>query len=277
MSTTSELEKLGMRSALLQNSAGDYVGPNLESMTYALDGATVDQSSGVWRINHAAMDKRGYPGTMITYAAVPTSTLKGTAPKRYADMIRWMSTDAQVYGADAGQLPDGYLALTEPMKAQAAKVADAVEKQTGTPPIPPKNHDPLPRPKDPTPKDPHTPNPDQPHTPRQVQPRPGTTTTAPNNGKTGPTTPVATPSGSGTQQPVQAIGSPKPVSAITKGESLGWLTWGIPALLLAGLLAGVASPGIRLIAQPGHPVRRVLGAGGNYLASLIRRGRRRNS
>jgi hypothetical protein len=76
LSVTSELAKLGMRSALLQNSAGEFVGPNVESMTYALDGATVDQSSGVWRINHAAMDKRGYPGTMITYAAVPTSTLR---------------------------------------------------------------------------------------------------------------------------------------------------------------------------------------------------------
>lgn len=282
VSTTSELAKAGMRAALLQNSQGDFVGPNVESMTYALDGAVADQSTGVWRIDPGVMDKRGYPGTMISYAEVPTSTLKAVDATRYADTLRWMSTDAQQYGQESGQLPDGYLALTEPMRAQTAKVALAVENQTGTPPIPPKNQDPLPPPKDPTPNDPQTPNPDQPgHTPGQGQLPPGTpsgtNTTAPNNGKTGPTTPVVTPSGSGTKQPVLATGSTKPVSAITKGESLGWLAWGLPALLLAGLLAGVASPGIRLIAQPGHPVRRGISAGGNYVAGLLRRGRRRNS
>jgi hypothetical protein len=284
LTVTSEVEKTGMRSALLQNSAGEFVAPNTESLYYALDGATVDTSSGAWRINHAAMDKRGYPGTMITYAAVPTTTLKGQSPKRYADTLRWIANEGQQYGPEPGQLPDGYLALTDPMKEQVAKVADAVENQTGTVPIPPDHQDPLPPPKDPTPDDPQTNNPDDPtNTPgqSQIQPPPGdTNTTAPSsdNGKTSntPTTPGATPSAAGTKQPALATGSTKPVSAITKGESLGWLAWGIPALLMAGLLAGVASPGIRVIAQPDHPVRRGVIAGGNYLAGLARRGRRRN-
>jgi len=75
---------------------------------------------------------------------------------------------------------------------------------------------------------------------------------------------------------VLAGGSIKPVSQTTQGESLGWLAWGIPALLVAGLAAGVASPGIRVIAQPGHPIRRGLASGGSFLAALFRRGRRRN-
>jgi hypothetical protein len=279
LSTTSELAKAGMQTALLQNTAGEFVGPTVESMTYALDGATVDQSSGVWRINHPAMDKRGYPGTMISYAMVPTATLKGAAPKRYADTLRWLSTDAQSYGPEAGQLPDGYLALTDPMKEQAARVADAVEQQTGTPPIPPMNHDPLPGPKDPTPNDPAANQPGQ-TTPGSSGTGTGTGTgtgAAGTNSRPGsaPTTPGTSPSAGNTKPPLQAAGT-KPASAATQGESLGWLTWGIPALLLAGLTAGVASPGIQLVAQPGHPVRRGVVAGGSYIAGLLRRGRRRS-
>ena len=285
LSTTSELEKVGMRSALLQNSDGAYVGPNFQGMSYALDGATVDQKSGVWKINYSAMDKRGYPGTMITYAAVPTSTLKGESPKRYADTLRWISTEGQVYGVESGQLPEGYLALTDTMREQTAKVAAAVENQIGKPVIPPGGQDPVDDDEDPTPDDPPTPN--NPDDPGQTTAPPqnngdgtgnGTESNDDNGNQPGgtPTTPGATPSaGTPSKNPPQASGSTKPVSATTQGESLGWLAWGIPALLVAGLAAGVASPGIRLIAQPGHPVRRGLVAGGSYIASLLRRGRRR--
>lgn len=83
----------------------------------------------------------------------------------------------------------------------------------------------------------------------------------------GKTTPSGQPTGPATCRP----------GPVTKGESLGWLSWGIPALLLGGLLAGVASPGLRIVAQPGHPVWRGIGAAGNYLARFVRRGRRRGS
>lgn len=300
LAVTSEVEKAGLRTALLENSAGEFVAPNTQSLHYALDGATVDKS-GAWRINHAAMDKRGYPGAMITYAAVPTTTLKDRSPMWYAETLRWIANEGQQYGPQAGQLPDGYLALTEPMKEQTLKVADAVEKQTGNPPVPPKDSDPLPPKDDPTPDDPETPNPDDPDHPDNpddpADPDPadpddsgngtgtGDSGDSGNPGGTGQddktTKPGSEPSSqqtpgqqpNGKQQP-QSTGETRPVAA-TKGESLGWLAWGIPAMLLAGVLAGVASPGIRVIAQPGHPVRRGLIAGGSYLRGLVRRGRRR--
>jgi hypothetical protein len=281
LSTTSELEKVGMRTASLKNSSGAYVAPDVESMTFALDGATVDKSSGVWQIDPAKMDIRGYPGTMISYAEVPTTTLKPTEARRYADTLRWMSTDAQQYGQEAGQLPDGYLALTQPMRDQAAKVADAVENQTGTPPIP--DDDPLPDDNDPTPDDPQSTDPNgtgQSTVPNQNGT--GNSNGTGNNNTTSPTTsapttPGTTPSAANpSKNQPQANGSIKPVSATTQGDSLGWLAWGIPALLIAGLAAGVASPGIRLIAQPDHPVRRGIVAGGSYLVALARRGRRRS-
>ncbi|WP_405056585.1 hypothetical protein OG474_28075 [Kribbella sp. NBC_01505] len=260
LSVQSELAKSGVLAADLRNSAGEFVAPTVEAMGYALDGAIPDKSSGVWNIDYAGMDKRGYPGTMITYAAVPTANLPSTLATRYADNIRWMSTEGQQWGQEAGQLPDGYLALTQAMRDQAAKVADAVAAQTGTIPIPPK--DPVDDPKDPTPNDPPTKAPN---------------TDGPNNGGGGKTptpTPAPTaPSGGPSQPPVNNAGT-KPVAATT-GESLGWLAWGLPALLAVGLAAGVASPGIRVIAQPGHPVRRGLASGGSYLAGLFRRGRRR--
>jgi hypothetical protein len=100
----------------------------------------------VWRINYAGMDKRGNPGTMITYAAVPTSTLKEASPTRDAETLRWVSTEGQVYGAEPGELPNGYLAVTDSRRKQTAKVADAVERQIGGSVIPPKGKDPLPDP-----------------------------------------------------------------------------------------------------------------------------------
>ncbi|WP_133802194.1 hypothetical protein [Kribbella caucasensis] len=305
LSTTSELTKVGMRTASLQNVQGEYVAPSVESMTYALDGATPDQSTGVWKIDYTSMDKRGYPGTMISYAEVPTTTLKEIEAKQYADTIRWMSTDGQQYGQESGQLADGYLALTETMQTQASKVADAVEKQTGTPVIPPKNQDPIDDEDDETPDDPpSTQDPNLPGGSSTTTPpqngddgngngngdgngggngtnQPGGTSTTGSNGteKPGstPTTPGATPTPGQGKAPIQAAGKTKPASSeTTQGDSLGWLSWGIPALLVAGLAAGVASPGIRLIAQPDHPVRRGIVAGGSYVASLVRRGRRRS-
>jgi hypothetical protein len=295
LSTTSEVEKSGLQFASLQNAQGAFVKPSVESLTYGIDGASVDKTSGMWRPELATMDLRGYPGTMISYAEVPTTSLKGAEPKRYADTLRWMTTDAQVYGSEAGHLPDGYLALTEPMQEQAAKVADAVEAQTGTPPGPPTT-DPVPDKPKPTPTgDPSTNAPSGAGQSSNNGAGNGTgangngsgngngnggnnTTTAPTETPTTPpTTPGATPSTGSPSDKPQAGGSIKPVSATTQGDSLGWLSWGIPAFLIAGLAAGVASPGIRLIATPGHPVRRGVVAGAGYLAGLFRKGRRRNS
>lgn len=271
LTATSELEKSGMSSVKLQNSAGEFVAPTTDSMSYALDGAIADKATGIWRIDQAKMDKRGYPGTMISYAEVPTATLKPTEATRYADTIEWLATEGQLYGQEAGQLPAGYLALTDPMRAQAAKVAEAVRNQTGTPPVP--ADDPVPDTPNPTT------NPPQPQAPNQNN---NNQPTAPNSNNSGNPTPSGAPTTPGgptpnpSKQPPLASGSIKPVSQTTQGESLGWLAWGIPALLVAGLAAGVASPGIRVIAQPGHPVRRGLASGGSFLAGLLRRGRRRN-
>ncbi|HZX09244.1 hypothetical protein [Kribbella sp.] len=294
LSTTSQLEKVGMQAVSLRNSSDAYVKPSVESMTYALDGAGVDKATGVWQLDQAKMDIRGYPGTMISYAEVPTTTLKPTDAHRIADSLRWMTTTGQQYGQQAGQLPDGYLALTQPMQDQALKVADAVENQTGTPPVPPK--DPVPDPPNPTPT-PSTTAPGGGQNGGSNGTGAGTNGNGTGNGNgangnnngsngtpnptgspsTGPTTPGASPSAGASSNKPQAQGSIKPVAATTQGDSLGWLSWGIPAFLIAGLVAGVASPGIRLIATPGHPVRRGAVAGASYLAGLFRRGRRRNN
>ncbi|MGZ0147913.1 hypothetical protein ACXJJ3_12655 [Kribbella sp. WER1] len=293
LSTTSQLEKTGMQSVSLRNSSDAYVKPDVESMTYALDGAGVDKSTGVWQLDPAKMDIRAYPGTMISYAEVPTSTLKPAEARRIADSLRWMATSGQQYGQEAGQLPDGYLALTQPMQDQALKVADAVENQTGTPPVPPA--DPVPD----KPKPTATPSTNAPGGGQNGTPsgNNGNNTgngngangnNGGNNGNNGtpnptdspsagPNTPGASPSTGSPSDKPQANGTIKPVAATTQGDSLGWLAWGIPAFLIAGLVAGVASPGIRLIATPGHPVRRGVVAGASYLSGLFRRGRRRNS
>jgi hypothetical protein len=62
---------------------------------------------------------------------------------------------------------------------------------------------------------------------------------------------------------------------VTRAEQLGWLGWALPALLLLGLLAGVAGPVIRLSAQPGNPVRNALQTAGRRVGTVVRRSQRR--
>jgi hypothetical protein len=53
-----------------------------------------------------------YPGTMVVYAAVPTTGLPATDAKDYASLLQFAATSGQDPGLGVGQLPPGYLPMT---------------------------------------------------------------------------------------------------------------------------------------------------------------------
>ena len=75
------------------------------------------RSTGTWPIPYsqlqATVGAGAYPGTMVVYAAVPTSGLPAQDATDYAALLRFAATTGQRPGSDVGQLPSGYLPLTE--------------------------------------------------------------------------------------------------------------------------------------------------------------------
>ena len=60
-----------------------------------------------------AAGAQAYPGTMVVYAAVPTSGLSKDDAKDYSELIDFAATTGQTPGLNVGQLPPGYLPMTK--------------------------------------------------------------------------------------------------------------------------------------------------------------------
>jgi hypothetical protein len=212
-------------SARLVNSAGKAVAPTTGTMLNALNAAALDPASGTLTIDSAKVAGNAYPGTMVTYLAVPTSGLDATTAGRYADFIEFMATTGQVPGPTLANLPPGYDPLPPAMVRQAKDVAAAVRAQRGAVP---EGRDPL------------------------GDGLPGVDDGAPSAGNPGSGLPV-TPQGATNDNKVS--GDPDRV-AKTEGTN-SWLSrWAMPMLLAFGLLAGLVAFGVRVGAQPDHPLRR---------------------
>lgn len=238
ITTAAEAARRALPTAALVNPvSGNAIAADRDGMTAALN--DVVAKNGMWEVDPATIDGSGYPGTMISYAAVPTTGLPAPLATGLAGQLRWMTTDGQTPGIRAGQLPGGYVPLTPPLVAHAQRVADALAAQAGRPPQPPPGKDPLADGDDPTPAD----------------------TTAAASG--GPGSGAGGPAGDAAGDPKKsgAAGAPETTDnaiRLTSGEQLGWLRWGIPLLLLAGLFAGVLGPLVRLAATGGLSLPRPL-------------------
>jgi hypothetical protein len=265
VSTTSELALAGAHTASLRNAAGKFVQPNGIGLAYALRNAKPAPGTGILQIDQHKMDPRGYPGAIVSYAMVPTAGLPKIQAKRYADTIRWLAGPAQTYGAMPGQLPPGYLALPGALRTQALHVATAVERQSGQA-VGPGNQPGQPTVHPTQPGNTNGPGSGSHNQPGQVKP----TGTPPTPGTTSPN-----PTSPSKQPGKDHASGQAPVSSVTRGEQLGWLGWALPALLVLGLLAGVASPLIRLGAQPGNPVRNSLAIAGRRIRTAVLRSQRR--
>jgi hypothetical protein len=105
-----------MSAAGLQTTNGAFVTPGTTSLQAAAALLAPDPSTGTWPIPYGAFAQPSgagaYPGTMVVYAAVPTSGLPPTDAQDYAGFLQFAVTAGQTPGVGVGELPPGYLPLT---------------------------------------------------------------------------------------------------------------------------------------------------------------------
>ncbi|MFN8563599.1 MAG: phosphate ABC transporter substrate-binding protein PstS [Anaerolineae bacterium] len=112
-------EQNGLPESLIQNSAGNFVGATLETVTNAASGVEIPEDERVMIVNGAGDDT--YPISGFTWLLVcpnQTDAAKATAITR---MLWWATHDGQSYHADLGYspLPEAAIAADE---AQIMKI-----------------------------------------------------------------------------------------------------------------------------------------------------------
>jgi hypothetical protein len=105
-----------LQAAALQTTTGTFVAPSNTSLEAATNLLQPDPTTGTWPIPYNQFDTvtgaAGYPGTLVVYAAVPTSGLPAASASDYAALLTFAAGPGQATGEGVGQLPPGYLPLT---------------------------------------------------------------------------------------------------------------------------------------------------------------------
>lgn len=154
-----------------------------------------------------------YPLTTITYAVADTSDPKD-ARKDYAKLLRYAAGAGQTPGPADGQLPEGYVPLTQAMREQTMIAADKLENWV--------------EPTTPAPSDETT-----------TSPEPTAPASVPASGLP-PSAAITTPA---TQPPAA------PVAQTTLGSPLGMIRFLLIVALVVGLVGGVAGPVMQRLAS----------------------------
>jgi hypothetical protein len=109
-------DRYQLQAAALQTTSGTFIAPNDASLEAAGALLQSDTTSGTWPIPYPqfeqAAGQNAYPGSMVVYAAIPTSGLPAADAKDYAALLNFAATTGQTQGYGVGQLPPGYLPLT---------------------------------------------------------------------------------------------------------------------------------------------------------------------
>jgi phosphate transport system substrate-binding protein len=109
-----------LHSALLQNAAGNYPVPGLDSISAAAAAATDVQPDGsIPLVNPPASAADAYPMSTYTYAIVPQKSDKATELK---DFLTYAITDGQAFGKDLG-FPEMPSSVIDHDKTEIAKIS----------------------------------------------------------------------------------------------------------------------------------------------------------
>jgi hypothetical protein len=146
-------QRYQLRPAALETLTGTYVAPDSASLKASGALLTPNKESGTWLASTSALESgktagAAYPGTMVVYAAVPTSGLPAADAHDFAQLLQFAATSGQAPGFGVGQLPPGYLPMTAAnglgsLAAYTLAAAQAVAAQKGElPPLiaPPVTH-----------------------------------------------------------------------------------------------------------------------------------------
>jgi hypothetical protein len=136
-----DVPRFGLRAAALETAPHTFVDPSTASLSAAAKLLTPDEQRGVWTFPYATLHTSSgadaYPGTMVIYAAIPTSGLSATNAKCFATLLTFAAGDGQNPGGNSGQLPEGYLPMTKAnhvasLANYTARAALAVAQQDGS-------------------------------------------------------------------------------------------------------------------------------------------------
>ncbi|HXD71455.1 MAG TPA: phosphate ABC transporter substrate-binding protein PstS, partial [Gaiellales bacterium] len=93
----------GLNQALIQNAAGKYVTPSVDSIKAAADAVTTTQQDGsIPLVNPPGSAATAYPLATYTYAIVPKTSSKAAELKAF---LTYAITDGQQFGPDLGFPP----------------------------------------------------------------------------------------------------------------------------------------------------------------------------
>ena len=131
-----------------------FAGPTDAALRAAMSLAVPDDTTHTWPIPYqtlrGARGAAAYPGTMVAYAAIPTTGLDYSVAQHLAQLLDFASNDGQIPGLTSGRLPPGYLPMTianglgalsdytrraaAAVAAQQGAVPDIVERASPPPP-----------------------------------------------------------------------------------------------------------------------------------------------
>jgi hypothetical protein len=135
--------KYGNITASLLNPAGEFVRPNIDSLSAAQAAFTTDSktkiSSFVFDSDLARESPNAYPLTIPVYAAVNQGKTSTAMAEKYSAFITYAATLGQVPGDQRGQLPRGYAPMADFLKMQALQDASLIRNGMSQPAVPTTN------------------------------------------------------------------------------------------------------------------------------------------
>ena len=140
LTTLGDAERLGLHTAKLSTSNGNFAAPDLAGLAAAIKVAKPGKPLQPWTFPQAAVRRAGdaYPGTMLVYTAARTRGMDKADAAKVAQFIEVSSTEGQIRGRGNGQLPEGYLPIrktgvTARLWQQAQLAAKAIRAQKEAP------------------------------------------------------------------------------------------------------------------------------------------------
>jgi hypothetical protein len=129
---TAEAARYGLATASLgvPNWPGVFVDADEPAMAAAVAAQSDTGVGGVGVTDPAALPADAYPLTTVIYAAVNLNVLDRSEMNDYADLIEFAATAGQTPGSSVGQLPAGYLPLTDALRDQALTAVETIRNTT---------------------------------------------------------------------------------------------------------------------------------------------------
>ncbi len=104
-------QRYNLQTASLETTSGTFVAPSNTSLAAVASLLKPDNTTGTWPIPYSTFQTSAgasaYPGTMIVYAAVPTSGLSPTDAADYASLLEFAVSTGQTPGLGSGPAPTG--------------------------------------------------------------------------------------------------------------------------------------------------------------------------